>query len=480
MLKSFLKDGLYYSIPSFLSKGIGFLLLPLLTKVLSPSDYGSVDLFAAFVGLVNLTIALEVSQGVARYYGGEESETVKQEIFSSAFWFTILCYTLFSLIMLASSQWVSYHILGSKGLVLEFRIGILSMWFGGIYYLVQNQFRWELRSKEFMWTSVSVVLATFLLSYLLTYRAKLGISGVFMAQAGGSAVGLFLGLYWLKSSLVFSLNKIVLLKMLKFSTPLVFSGIAIFISTYVDRVMISRLMSVSEVGLYGVGFRIASVVGLVLAGFQGAVTPLVYANHMKKDTPNNIARIFKLFIFIALSAYLTVGVFVDDFIILFTTEEYTGAAVVVIFIFPALLISQMYIFTPGIVIAKKTKYFFYINIFGAVLNTILNYFLIQELGILGASLATLLTAILVFGIYAFFNHYFYPIPFEWGSLILAFLISLSVVFAIGTDALVLEGILPKSGALILTLIIITLLLLGSKDISNIKEWVNANSKRFKF
>ena len=68
MLKLFFKDSIIYTIPAILSKGISFLLVPLYTRVLSPGDYGSLELFLIFASIINLTIAFEVTQGVARFF----------------------------------------------------------------------------------------------------------------------------------------------------------------------------------------------------------------------------------------------------------------------------------------------------------------------------------------------------------------------------------------------------------------------------
>lgn len=425
-----MKDGVYYTIPSVLSKGVGFLLIPLLTKVLSPTDYGVVDLFGAFIALINLTIALEISQGVARFYSTSESEVKKREIFSTGFWFSFLVYTAFGVITIAFSSSLSNIIFGINNLKTEFEFGILASWFGGLYYLIQNQFRWELKSRLYMWVSVFVVLTTFLLSYYLTYKLKLGVKGVFLAQMGGSIVGLVLGLFWLRNSFQLSINKELLFKLLKFSSPLVLSGISIFFTTYCDRIMLGYLLSVEDVGLYGVAFRFSSVVGLVLAGFQGAVSPLVFSNAKKPETPKEIATIFRYFSVISLMLFFFIGSFAPDLIRIFTTSEYVGASSSIIMLLPSLIISQLYIFTPGIFLSNRTKSLIWINFVGAIANVLFNYLLISAFGLIGASIATFVSATIVFSFYVCFTRKYYPIPFEWARILAAFIFTVVlVVFA---------------------------------------------------
>ncbi len=116
MLKKFLSDSLIYSIPAVISRGLSVILVPLYTRVLSPSDYGSLELVTVFGSIVNLTIALEVSQGVARFYAAESDPDRKILYASSAFWFTIVCYSIFSVFMLLSSSNVASLVMGRNGL----------------------------------------------------------------------------------------------------------------------------------------------------------------------------------------------------------------------------------------------------------------------------------------------------------------------------------------------------------------------------
>ena len=104
MLKKFMKDSVIYAFPTFISGGLSFFLLPLYTRVLSPADYGSLDLFTIFGGLVQCVIALEVSQGVARFYSDERDLERKVLFASSAFWFTLICYTVFAVLMLLNTN----------------------------------------------------------------------------------------------------------------------------------------------------------------------------------------------------------------------------------------------------------------------------------------------------------------------------------------------------------------------------------------
>jgi O-antigen/teichoic acid export membrane protein len=86
------------------------------------------------------------------------------------------------------------------------------------------------------------------------------------------------------------------------------------------------------------------------------------------------------------------------------------------FLAPALLLAGMYVFAPGLAIAKRTGLSAIINFVGAVMNTILNFLLIPGLGIRGAGLATLSSAAFVFAAYMVTSQATYHVPHEWRRL----------------------------------------------------------------
>lgn len=416
MLRSFLKDGVIYTIPALVSRGMALLLLPLYTRVLGTGDYGSLELLTVFATIINLTIALEVSQGVARFFGAEPDRERKKAYLSSALWFSLGCYTAFLALCQIFAETLAPWILGQAGKTDAFRIGVTYVWANGLFLLVQNQFRWELRAAAYAAVSMLMTVATALLAVYFTWFLRWGLEGVLLALTLGCLLALGLGLVLQRRGIVARIDGERLREMLAFSWPLVPSGIAVWVSSYVDRVMINHYLTIDDVGLYGLGFRIASVSTLALVGFQGALTPLVYTHYKAASTPAELARIFRYFLMLALGLFLALSLFAADILRLLTTPAFYDAAIVVPLLVPAVLLAQMYVFAPGLAIAKKTHYILWINVAGALLNALLNLLLIPHYGIGGAALATLLGSGAVFALYMIFSQRAYAVPHRWLSL----------------------------------------------------------------
>ena len=413
MLRAFFRDSIIYFIPTVISRGLAILLIPLYTRVLAPADYGSLDLLMAFSSLVTLSVALEVAQAVARFYGDELDPRQRVLFASSAFWFSLVAYSACLCFALLFSRELSPIVMARDDSLVEFRVGVAYIFFFGMFSLIQNQFRWELKSIQFSIVSLVVSIVTAGVAIALTYGLGLGLLGMLLGMTIGAAIGCAYGLWQLRHTFRPEFQFSALTEMLRFSAPLVPSSLAVFIGLYIDRIMISTYLSVEDVGIYGMGFRVASIAGLMVVGFQGALTPLIYAHHLRPSTPGNLATIFRLFAACALLLWLSASLFAPEILGLMTVPAYYGAASVVSCLVAATLLSSMYIFAPGTAIAKKTHVILGINLAGAALNVGLNFVLIPQLGIQGAAASKLLSCAVVFGAYMWFGQLYYRIPHAW-------------------------------------------------------------------
>ena len=184
-------------------------------------------------------------------------------------------------------------------------------------------------------------------------------------------------------------------------------------------IMINHFLSLTEVGLYGIAFRVASVVILLIVGVNRSLTPLIYNHYKEEDTPRQISKIFRLFVSLALLFFLGLSLFAPEILRILTTPEYYQSSKIVIFLVPAILLSQMYIFGPGLVIAKKTKIIMWISIGSAALSIMLNWILIPHFGNKGAAIATLFTFSCVYVVLMTYSQKYYQIPYQWKNIIFA-------------------------------------------------------------
>jgi len=469
MLRQLIKDSLIYGIAGIISRGLPVIMVPFYTRVLSPEDYGVIDIIAIITALVNLTVALEISQGVARYYADEKAESEKTAFASSALWFASGAYGLFIFVCLFNSNALTTLLLGSQKWQAVLQMALVAMGTNGIFYFLQDLLRWQLKPKKYaiaslIYSSIATGTAAILIMVIQT-----GVIGIFYGQIVGAVIGSLFSLIFSRGiySFLFDWNKC--RKMLKFSVPLVPSSIAVFLSLYIDRISIKYFMTLSDVGLYGIGFRFASMISLLIIGIQGSLTPLIYKNHSKPSTPIELAKIFRYFIIAAISLYVILAVYSKELLWILTTPLYYNAWTVIPILGLSILLNNVYIFAPGLAIAKKTKVIAGINIAAALLNAILNILLIPLLGIIGAAIATCLSALFAFSIYMRFSQKLYSVPHDWIRISAAvvmsvFAVIICLLISISVTSFSIQNAILRFSIIILTVLIIAFTLLWREDL----------------
>ncbi len=427
MVKRFFKDSAVYGFGKLLVYGIGFFLIPVYTRAFAPAEFGVVDLLTTVQRLALLTVTLEIAQAVFRFVLDTPDQSERRLYTSTAFWFSTIMYGLFTLVGWALAEPFSRLLLRADGLADVFRAALVMIWTAGTFNMFQNQLRVQLKSRLYTVVSVVDAAVSMGLTILLIIIFRTGVMGVVVGQTVGLLLGAVIAWWFTREDFALLFDRRKLAEMLRFSLPLVPSSIGIFVYLYVDRLTINALMTTADVGLFGVGYRIAAIVSLLMFGFQLALTPVVFSQHRDPNTPPALARIFRLFVALALLLVIALSLFSREILLLLTTPDYAAAWSVVPLLVPATVLSSMYVFAPGLSIAKKTGIIAAINLAGAVLNTILNLSLIPPLGIEGAALATLLSTAAVFAAYMVFSQREYPAPHRWLPLLAGVVMTIAVV-----------------------------------------------------
>jgi O-antigen/teichoic acid export membrane protein len=197
----------------------------------------------------------------------------------------------------------------------------------------------------------------------------------------------------------------------------------------------------------------------------------VYSNYKDPRTPVQFARVFRYFIAGAMVLAASLSVFSREILIVLTTEAYYSAVLVIPFLVVSTFLSGMYVFAPGLGIAKKTKLIASINFVGAFVNVILNIALIPTFGIVGAAVSTLISSIGIFVVNMFASQREYKIPHDTKKLMLSVIIA-SVLGTIGYFVNAYSVVLTIGAKfLVLGLLVVALVVLRLVDMDEIRMYL---------
>lgn len=431
MLRRFLRDSAIYSISAILSRGVSVILIPLYTRFLQPYEYGVFDLLMIAATLANYLVSLEISQGLARVYSEARDEKEKCACVSAAAWFSVAAYFLFVIAALTFSTDIARVLLGSAEWGSAVRTMIFAVAANGIFFLLQDQLRWQLQPVRHALASIAYSFTSALVGAGAVVFGHAGVVGIFVGQIVGALVGFVIS--WRNGGAIYwrwEFDKSKWKEMATYSAPMVISSLAAYFAIYADRLFIKEFLSLDDVGIYGVGARIASLVALLMVGFQSGYIPIVFHSHAAPEMPLQMARVFRYFLVAAIALVLFLSGFSGELLALLTTERYFNSWHTIPILATAVLLANMYTFTPGIFIARRTLIVAGINV-GAVCLTVLgNMVLLPRFGVLGSAMAALITGTVVFLVYVYFNKRFYPIPFAWRRIMIAIAVGILVAAAL--------------------------------------------------
>ena len=179
-------------------------------------------------------------------------------------------------------------------------------------------------------------------------------------------------------------------EMARFGFPIALSQLGAFVVHLSDRFFMKALWSVSDAGLYSLGYRFGTLPGtFVSVPFNNAWQPRRYELIKQPDSEKVFGRIFTYYMLFLFFCGMSVAVLTKDVLKIMATDSFWSAYQVVPIIVLANIIFNM---SPhvsmGLLITKKTKYFAFINGSNAFLVLVLNFFLIKGYGAYGAAVAT--------------------------------------------------------------------------------------------
>lgn len=408
MIRQFIRDTGIYGISGMLVRLISFLLLPLYVRVLSTADYGIIDLLTLFGTLSGVLLSLELYQSVARYFGPAD-ELSRKEYASTGLMFYIYSFTIFSTLMLVFAEPLSALIFGVSGHVEVFRLAILSMQITAIFNYLQNMLRYALKPMRFAVLNIFYAVATLSSSVLYVVVFETGLQGVYLGVITGGIPAVVLALWYNKPYLTISWNAPVLKRMLRFSLPLVVSALAVYLLTYIDRLLIRYFISLSELGVYAVAFRIAAIPVVIQSIINASLLPLIYNKYRDSGISHDLRKIYIFSFAGGLMLIAVLSCLSDPLIGLITTPEYQGAAKVLPLLLFAGFLLQFAGMFAGLSIAEKTRIMALIYFAGLLLNIILNLFLIPLYGINGAGWSALVSSIFIFTSQACLSEKYFPV-----------------------------------------------------------------------
>ena len=181
------------------------------------------------------------------------------------------------------------------------------------------------------------------------------------------------------------------------SWPLILSGIVVSIYMKIDQIMIKEMLDAEAVGQYAAAVRLSEAWYFIPGVIAGSLFPAIMNSKKISEELyySRIQKLYNLVVWIAIVIALPIT-FLSDWIVelLYGSQYDQSGSVLMIHIWAGVFVFLGVASGKWFIIENIPLYALYRTIAGSFINIILNFFLIQEHGIVGAAYATLISQLI--------------------------------------------------------------------------------------
>lgn len=375
-----------YMIGNLTSKILQMLILPILTATLSTSEYGYYDLVITTISLVTPLITLQIIEGMFRFMFNA-SEDEKKNIIS-----TVTVFLFESIILLAIFVLVANVCIPS--IKYPFLIFLNYVSFVAFTYY-QKLARCQNKNKIFSISGVVNTITMLLLQAIFLLFLKMSVDGMLIANAASY----FLSALYISRKIpikrYLSLNSVnmkSLKKMLVYSAPLVPNSVGWWIVASSDRFLITYFLSTSANGIFSIAGKFSQLLTLMTTVFQLAWQESAILEENSKHRDLFYSNTFNTYMLLLLGAYLVFLPFIRlIFPFLIDSSYQFGYLYSPILLIGSIFSAFSQFYGSSYLVFKKTKGAFTTTIVAAIINIMINFSLINQIGLFAPAIGTALS-----------------------------------------------------------------------------------------
>jgi O-antigen/teichoic acid export membrane protein len=378
---------------------LGFISFPVLARVFSVSEYGTMSLVLKVILLLTVLGKFGLQNSVQRYYpeeGASPDASVQRRYYSTLIVGAGTVASLVALLFVTVLYFIPATVMSPN---LRFLFGFVA-----VLILIRSLqptligfLRAEGKTRTYIAVEIAVRAATVLLTCTLLLSWKRTLTVFFGSTISIETLGVLgLGIYiYYRGLLDFKgvdwryFNKVVM-----FGFPLIGYELASVILDSGDRFLVRHYMGAQPLGYYSAAYNVSTYVEeSLMVPINLALFPIymrLWVEKGKVETQEFLSKSLNNFLALAVGVVCLVCLISRDVIVVLASRKYQEAHYLLPILVIGLLIYAVHIFlNAALLIHKKTVTMTALVFYACVLNVLLNIALIPRIGLQGAAIATL-------------------------------------------------------------------------------------------
>ena len=396
--KKALKAGTWYTICTFVLKGLSFITMPIFARIMTKTDVGAYSNLISWIAILSpvLTLDLYTAVNLAHFEFEDEIDQFMSTIVLAGTMITAALYGIASLFMDQITSWMG---------ISEYMFHVMF-----IYLLVHPalstlhvKFRVYMQYKGTIITSLVPAIVSVLLSLLLVVLVpedeQLSIR-VISYHGVWIAVSLAIYVYIVMKGRCFRLSFV------KFALPIALPMVLHLMSntllTACDRVMITNFEGKEANAMYSTAYSCAMIVNLLWASVNQAWAPWVYEK-LHREEDKDIGVVARPIILIFAGGVLLLTLLAPELLLVMGGRKYMDAVGVIPPVMLGYIAQMLYTMYVNIEFYYKRQKQIMMGTFAAaLLNIVLNLIFVPIFGYVAAAYTTLAGYVALFFIHYLF------------------------------------------------------------------------------
>jgi O-antigen/teichoic acid export membrane protein len=401
---------------------LGYLASILISRFYGPEVFGQYSIMVTFGLFATMVFNLGIPSAIVKLTSNPQNFSQKiphNNYLRKAFFVVFFSGIAGSLILFSLRTFFSLHVFHDPGLQIYFLY--LSLFFSllVIHNFVNEYFRGSLQFAKFgLFSFIFPSLILILLVLFFRFSGQEASELSFLAYLIGVSFAALLSLFFLPFKTTSSIN-FPTKQIFRLSIPMLFSATFIFVTNWTDIFMLGMFAPNESVGIYNAAYKISTLAVIVINVINIVFGPQIAEIFERKNThllKIKVQQATRLISLLSLPIFLIILLFRVPLLNLFGPGFVQGEWSLII-----LLIGMFFNALSGsvsLVLNMTNKQIALRNytITAAISNLILNYFLINSYGIIGAAIGTtistfILNLLCIIKIKRSFN--FYPFSLKY-------------------------------------------------------------------
>ncbi len=394
LLPAPVKAAFWFTVCSFLQKGITVLTTPIWTRIFSAEDFGLYSIFISWKAIIGVFVTFNLTGGV--FTKGLLKYEDKQEDFISSLvgLLSVITLVFVAIYFTFKDFWNGIFELNTTLMICMF----VQMWTETVFALWAARQKFDYKYKKLVAITLSVAVVNpiiGIIAALMFPEQKVDARVISVTILNIIVYTGFFVYQFLKSRKLF--GKTFWKYAILFNLPLVPHYLAQTVLNSSDRIMIGKMVGEREAGLYSLAYSAAMLLTILNASIQSAFNPWLYKKIKAADYKSIPNASYIVLVVVAAVNFVFIF-FAPEVIRIFAPKEYLEA----VWTMPPVTMSVFFMFMYCLFADfefyyEKTMFIMIASVLGATLNIGLNYLCIPAFGYISAGYTTLICYMIFVG-----------------------------------------------------------------------------------